>query len=176
MVAHQQPGATTKQAEAQPRHRLSHTVTASITYNYSLYYIRVQHSQHPQHLYYTRLHCGEGERWCLQMLPLDVDASCVERERARGREVEWNGRRKVRGVAWTHGTWRRWTGVGGRSRIKLRTARVDVARGRSVSHYHTPSRERMAHTLTLLTRVRVRRVPLDQGKYRVEGGVFYLLR
>ena len=37
----------------------------------------------------------------------------------------------------------------------------------------------MAHTLTLLTRVtsvRVRRVSLDQGKYRVEGDVFYLLR
>ena len=46
----------------------------------------------------------------------------------------------------------------------------------SVSHYHTPSRELMAHTLTLLTRVRVRRVSLDQGKYRVEGDVFYLLR
>eukprot|EP00964_Phaeocystis_antarctica_P138233 scaffold102904_cov67-Phaeocystis_antarctica.AAC.1 len=46
----------------------------------------------------------------------------------------------------------------------------------SVSHYHTPSRELMAHTLTLLTRVRARRVSLDQGEYRVEGGVFYLLR
>ena len=34
----------------------------------------------------------------------------------------------------------------------------------------------MAHTLTLLTRVRVRRVSLDQGKYRVEVDVFYLLR
>ena len=34
----------------------------------------------------------------------------------------------------------------------------------------------MAHTLTLLTRVRVRRVSLDQGKYRVEGDVFNLLR
>ena len=34
----------------------------------------------------------------------------------------------------------------------------------------------MAHTLTLLTRVRLRRVSLDQGKYRVEGDVFYLLR
>ena len=27
----------------------------------------------------------------------------------------------------------------------------------SVSHYHTPSRELMAHTLTLLTRVTARR-------------------
>jgi hypothetical protein len=36
----------------------------------------------------------------------------------------------------------------------------------SVSHYHTPSRELMAHTLTLLKheRVGVRRVSLDQGK------------
>eukprot|EP00964_Phaeocystis_antarctica_P126892 scaffold90561_cov42-Phaeocystis_antarctica.AAC.1 len=33
----------------------------------------------------------------------------------------------------------------------------------SVSHYHTPSRELTAHTLALLTRVRVRRVSLDQG-------------
>ena len=31
-------------------------------------------------------------------------------------------------------------------------------KSQSVSHYHTPSRELMAHTLTLLTRVRVRRV------------------
>ena len=35
-------------------------------------------------------------------------------------------------------------------------------RSQSVSHYHTPSRELMAHTLTLLTRVRVRRVSLTK--------------
>ena len=46
----------------------------------------------------------------------------------------------------------------------------------SVSHYHTPSRELMAHTLTLLTRVRVRRVSLDRGEYRVEGDAFYSLQ
>ena len=35
----------------------------------------------------------------------------------------------------------------------------------------------MAHMLTLLTRVyRARRGSLDQGKYRIEGDVFYLLR
>ena len=45
----------------------------------------------------------------------------------------------------------------------------------SVSHYHTPSRELMAHTLTLLTRVRVRLVSLDQ-EILVEGDVFNLLR
>jgi hypothetical protein len=46
----------------------------------------------------------------------------------------------------------------------------------SVSHYHTPSRELMAHTLTLLTRVRVRQlVSLDQ-EILVEGDVFNLLR
>ena len=33
--------------------------------------------------------------------------------------------------------------------------------GQSVSHYHTPSRELMAHTMTLLTQVRVRRVSVD---------------
>ena len=35
----------------------------------------------------------------------------------------------------------------------------------------------MAHTITLLTRVRVRRVSLDQSKHRVDGDVvIYLLR
>ena len=45
----------------------------------------------------------------------------------------------------------------------------------SLAHYHTPSRELMAHTLTLLTRVRVRLVSLDQ-EILVEGDVFNLLR
>ena len=49
--------------------------------------------------------------------------------------------------------------------------RVDVGCGKSVSHYHTPSREHMARTITLLTRVRVRRVSPDQSKYRVAGDV-----
>ena len=34
----------------------------------------------------------------------------------------------------------------------------------------------MARTITLLTRVRVRRVSLDQSKDRVDGDVIYLLR
>ena len=34
----------------------------------------------------------------------------------------------------------------------------------------------MAHTMTLLTRVRVRRGSLDQSKDRVDGDVIYLLR
>ena len=37
---------------------------------------------------------------------------------------------------------------------------IDDDCGQLVSHYHTPSRELMAHTMTLLTRVRVRRVSL----------------
>ena len=34
----------------------------------------------------------------------------------------------------------------------------------------------MAHTMTLLTRVRVRRESLDQSKDRVDGDIIYLLR
>ena len=51
-------------------------------------------------------------------------------------------------------------------------ANVQVRVGsQSVSHYHTPSRELMAHTMTLLTRVRVRRESLDQSKDRVDGDI-----
>ena len=53
---------------------------------------------------------------------------------------------------------------------------VDRSVSQSVSHYHTPSREHMAHTTTLLTRVRVRRVSLDQSEDRVDGDIIYLLR
>ena len=34
----------------------------------------------------------------------------------------------------------------------------------------------MVHTMTLLTRVRVRRESLDQSKDRVDGDIIYLLR
>ena len=47
----------------------------------------------------------------------------------------------------------------------------------SVSHYHTPSRELMAHTLTLLKHESGYGGYLwTKVKYRVEGDVFYLLR
>ena len=45
---------------------------------------------------------------------------------------------------------------------------TDQSVSQSVSHYHTPSRELMTHTMTSLTRVRVRRESLDQSKYRVD--------
>ena len=40
---------------------------------------------------------------------------------------------------------------------------MEQASGMSVSHHRTPSRELMTHTMTLLTRVRVRRKSLDQS-------------
>ena len=48
--------------------------------------------------------------------------------------------------------------VVGRSYPRLREAQ---SVSQSVSHYHTPSREHIAHTITLLSRVRVRQVSLD---------------
>ena len=49
--------------------------------------------------------------------------------------------------------------------LRLERDTGDQSVSQSVSHYHTPSRGHLAHTLTLLTRVRVRRVTLDKGKY-----------
>ena len=49
--------------------------------------------------------------------------------------------------------------------LRLERDTGDQSVSQSVSRYHTPSRGHLAHTLTLLTRVRVRRVTLDKGKY-----------